>query len=187
MTIYAEDRDLCELSLETRQSDIIQFWQWREKGGQDIESAKTYPRFLNFEEQAVQEQSAAPNYGLSFTTLTKREEERTDVIPKLEGINANNPAITSTVRNLLRDFWAIVVSKAMQTSLPIDKTSIAVFNDLDEDRTQVVLRVLTGARASQAVAFWEGLDREINEWVSQLNDRNRLIFMRDISLRIHWK
>lgn len=188
MTLYTETRDTSELLLEARHRSISRFWQWRERGGQALESAETSIQFLNFAEQAVQEQDAAPTYGSSFTTLPQSERKRTAaVIPQLEGTNVHHPALTSKVRYLIRNFWAIVVSKALQASFPIRKTSIAVFNDPAEDRLQVVLRVLTEANASQAVAFWESLENDIHEWVSQLDDRNRLIFVRDISLRIHWQ
>jgi hypothetical protein len=187
MTLYTETRDTSSLFLEAGYGDNIKFWQWTRKGGQALESAKTSIRFLNFSEQAVQEEKTVPTYKSLFTTLEKREEKGTVVIPELEGINIHNPAITTTVRNLLRNFWAIVVSKALQAHLKVDKTSIAIFNDTAEDRLQVVLRVFIEANASQAMAFWESLENDIQEWVSKLDDRKRLVFVRDISLRVHWQ
>jgi hypothetical protein len=188
MTIYTEDRDTSELLLEARHRSFSRFWKRGEKGGQALESADTPIRFLNFAEQTVQEQYATPTYSSSFTTPTQKGRNRiAAVIPQLEGANLHHPVLTSKVRHLIRNFWAIVVSKALQASFPIGKTSIAVFNDPAEDRQQVVLQVLTEANASQAMAFWESLENDIHEWVSQLDDRNRLIFVRDISLRIHWQ
>jgi len=188
MTLYTETPVAGELVLEPRHRSISQFWRWREKGGEALETADPSIRFLNFAEQAAQEQNAVITYGTSFTTLPRGEKKRVAVvIPPLEDINMHHPALTSKVRYLLRNFWAIIVSKALQTYFPIGKTSIAVFSDTSEDRLQVVLRVLTEASASQAVAFWESLESDIHEWVSRLNDRDRLIFLRDISLRIHWQ
>jgi hypothetical protein len=187
MILDTETRDANEF-LEVKRSSFSRFWQWREKGGQALESAETSIRFLNFAEHVVQEQDATPIYYSSFKTLPQSGRKRIAAeIPQLEGAEMYHTALTSKVRYLMQNFWAIVVSKALQTSFPIMKTSIAIFDDPAEERLQVVLRLLTEANASQAVAFWESLENDIQEWVSQLDDNNRLIFMRDISLRIHWQ
>lgn len=139
-------------------------------------------------EQAIPKQGDAVAYGTSFPTAPAGEKKTAFAeIPDLEDIDLHNAAVTSKVRNLLRNFWAVVVSKSLQASFPIERTVTAVFSDPAEDRHQVVLRVFTEASAVQAVAFWEGLENDLQEWITRLDERDRLIFLRDISLRIHWR
>ena len=122
-------------------------------------------------------------------TKPKKEtaKSETPIIPELRGLNIHSPTFTSNIRDILLTFRAVVISKALQNSFPVRETTIAVINDPSEERKQVVLRLFTEAKASQAVAFWESLENDIQHWLNGLDERNRLIFLRDISLRIHWQ
>jgi hypothetical protein len=186
MKPYAVTSDTGE-SLLPASSAWVQFWQWREKGGEALRSSIPSSQFLSFGQGAVQGQDATLTYGTSFTKLPRKDGTKPVVIPPLENINLHHPALTSKVRSLLRNFWAIVVSKALQSAFPITRTAIAVFSDPAEDRQQVVLRVFAEANATQAVAFWESLESNIQEWILGLDNSSRLTFLRKISLRIHWR
>lgn len=108
-------------------------------------------------------------------------------IPPLEGLDIHSPILTSTVRGLLHILWVIVVSKAMQVQFPIYKTTVAVFNDPSEDWHQALLRVFTEANAAQVTAFWDSLEGDLQDWVSTLSEHQKLVFLNQVSLRIHWR
>jgi len=107
--------------------------------------------------------------------------------PPLEGLDIHSPILTSTVRGLLHILWVIVVSKAMQVQFPIYKTTVAVFNDPSEDWHQALLRVFTEANAAQVTAFWDSLEGDLQDWVSTLSEHQKLVFLNQVSLRIHWR
>ena len=187
MTLRTETREAKPLLFEPIPQQVKQLKHWQEYGGEVLMSSIPSVQWLRLGEEAMLEQSIAPSYG-SFSTATRVEEEEISIeIPPLEGFDIHSPVLTSNIRNLLRNFWAVVISKALQTSFPVLKTAIAVFSDPAEDRQQVVLRVFTEASASQAIAFWEGLENDIQDWMTGLDEQNRPIFLRDISLRIHWQ
>ncbi len=187
MTLCAETCEAKPLLFEPMPQHVKGVKPWQEYGGEVLMSSMPSIQRLRLREEAMLEQSTAPSYG-SFPTATRVEEEEISIeIPPLEGFDIHSPVLTSNICNLLRNFWAIVISKALQTSFPVWKTTIAVFTDPAEDRQQAVLRVFTEASASQSIAFWEGLENNIQDWVTRLNEQNRSIFLRDISLRIHWQ
>jgi len=186
MTLYTETQDRSEILIKSEREDIIYSGQI---GDQAEKTSKTVNFAIDtsyYTEQAMHEQDAGLAYRFSFKSSPIIEKERTIIIPELRGIKKNFPEMTSTVRRLIRVFWAIVVSKALQSFFPINRTEISVFNDPAEERKQVTLRLFTEANASQAVAFWDSLENDVKGWISTLNDRDKLIFIRDISLRIHW-
>lgn len=117
----------------------------------------------------------------------RRQSRRYADIPILEGIDTPNSAVTSRIKHLTQMFWAIVVSKAIQTSLPVERTTVSVFNDTTEERKQVVLKLFTNATSSQVIGFWKGLESDIQNWIDRLDNPSRATFLRCISLRIHWK
>jgi hypothetical protein len=108
-------------------------------------------------------------------------------IPVLEGLDSHNPFLTDRIRRLVDKFWAIIASQALQSTFPINKALVVVFRDPNEDRNKISIKVFTEATASQSVAFWDGLEDDIQEWVKTLDNHSKLLFLRDISLRIHWK
>lgn len=186
MTLYAGTHETSGLVVERSPEHAIELKHWQKYGGEVLMSSIPSIRWLSPREEEMAEQSTAPTY-ISFPTTREEKKRISTVIPPLEGLDVDRPALTLNVRNLLRNFWAIIVSEALQASFPVRKTAVAVFDDRAEDRRQVVLRIFTEASASQAVAFWEGLENDIQDWLTGLDDRNRLIFLRDISLRVHWQ
>lgn len=184
MTVFTETRHTSESPFEVVWK-YHPVWEWTKTGERPVEPMPIL--FFNFAERAGEIDVAITQKSSFRPAEKKKKEERIIVIPNLEGINLHNPALTFTVRHLIRNFWAIVVSKALQTYFPVKRTDVAVFRDVAEKRSQVVLRIFTAANASQAVAFWESLESDIHEWISRLDERNRLVFVRDISLRIHWQ
>jgi len=137
---------------------------------------RVFPNYSSFE-----------TYGRQF--LLKRGEEEKTVgieIPALENINMSNPVLTSRIRYLVRNFWCIVTSKAMQAQFPINKTAVSIVSYPDEEE-KVVIKLFTEANAPQAMGFWESLDSEVGEWIDGMNEIDRLRFLKTISLRIHWQ
>jgi len=125
---------------------------------------------------------------ISSPFLEKIEQKkRAFTIPKLEGLNIRSPVLTSTTLALLQTLWAIVVSKAIQRQFPIRRTAVAIFSNPEEDWHQVLLRVFVEANAAQAIAFWDSLESDLQEWVSKLSAHQRLVFLNQVSLRIHWR
>jgi|WetSurMetagenome_2_1015567.scaffolds.fasta_scaffold177377_2 hypothetical protein len=120
-------------------------------------------------------------------TTKRREDKSVYFLPEFENINISSSMITTTIRRLLKNYWAIVVSKALQSSFPISKTAISIFKDPGSGQKQVVLQVFTDANASQSLAFWDGLSKDIDLWLASLSERYRLVFMKDISMRMHWQ
>ena len=132
--------------------------------------------------------SVEPEYGeLSFVKGRKEEEPTKAIrIPQLEGLDKHDPILTSTVRDMLHKLRAIVVSRAMQTRFPLRRTVVSVFRDPEEERSQALLRLFVDANAAQAIAFWDSLEKDLEDWLEGLDEHLRLRFLRDISLRVHW-
>ncbi len=105
---------------------------------------------------------------------------------KLEGLDKHDPALTSTVRSMLRTLWAIVVSRAIQSEFPLRRTAVSVFRDPEEEQPRALLRLFVKANAAQAIAFWDSLEKDLQDWLGGLNEHRRLTFLRTISLRVHW-
>ena len=87
---------------------------------------------------------------------------------------------------MLHKLRAIVVSRAMQTRFPLRRTVVSVFRDPEEERSQALLRLFVDANAAQAIAFWDSLEKDLEDWLEGLDEHLRLRFLRDISLRVHW-
>jgi hypothetical protein len=105
---------------------------------------------------------------------------------KLEGLDKHDPVLTSTVRDMLRTLWAIVVSRAIQTEFPLRRTAVSVFRDPEEEHPRALLRLSVKANAAQAIAFWDSLEKDLQDWLNGLHENYRLTFLRTISLRVHW-
>ena len=118
---------------------------------------------------------------------SKKDSNNWPEIPTLEGLDSHNPVLTDRIRVLLIKFWAIVMSQALQSVFPIDKAFVEVFVDPNEDRKKISIKLFTEATASQSIAFWDGLEDDIQGWVKSLDNYSQILFLRDISLRIHWK
>lgn len=115
------------------------------------------------------------------------EPEAEGTVPKLEGCNIVDPAITELVRKLVETYWAIVVSRALQSRFPLTKTSIAVVEDPEEKERIVTLRVLCKSTALQALAFWDSLEPDIERWLETLSEYEQSTVNSRLALRIHWR
>jgi hypothetical protein len=184
MTIVTENQNKMDIAFKLQPRGEIQFWRGIYKDEQFPKPTKTYFGTVNSTTSFSSGKNSFIDFRLSFPRSNKTREV---FIPDLKGISSSNPQITPIIRDLIRTFWAIVLSKAFQSSFPIEKTEVATFKDPSEERIQVVLRLYTQANASQSVAFWDSLEKDIQEWLPSLPERKKLIFTRDISLRIHWK
>lgn len=109
-------------------------------------------------------------------------------IPKLEGLDDRHDLIlTNSVRKLLRTLWAIVVSRALQINFPLSKTAVSIFEDPTERERKAVLRLVCKANASQALAFWDSLETDLQDWVKMLTENDRTTFITKLGLRVHWQ
>ena len=187
MTLYTETQSTNKLLFKPEYENIIQSKKQGIPNQLYLTPVKATDMGIQFTQHIMQEEDDAPKYESMFKDIPERPERKDVIIPELKGIYINHPEVTSTIRRLLRIFWAIVASKALQSFFPLDRASITITHDPPEERAQVVLRLFTEANASQSVAFWDSLENDITSWISRLNERERLIFIRDISLRIHWR
>jgi hypothetical protein len=108
-------------------------------------------------------------------------------IPRLEWSVKSHPVLTHQVRALLQTLWAIVVSRALQLRFPICKTIVSVFTDPTEEETRAVLRLTCDANVTQALAFWDSLEPDLQDWLKTLSESERTIFLTRIALRVYWQ
>lgn len=108
-------------------------------------------------------------------------------IPELEWPTRADSALTVSVRRLLRTLWAIVVSRAMQVSFPLRRTVVSVFEDPTEQERKAVLRLGCNATVAQALAFWDSLEPDLQDWLKTLSKNDRTTFITNVSLRVHWQ
>jgi hypothetical protein len=87
---------------------------------------------------------------------------------------------------LLRILWAVVASKALQSGLSI-RGVVDVETDRDEGTNLPVLRVYLDTTAAPALAFWDGLEPDLDRWMSREDEGTREQILNDIGLRIHWR
>ncbi len=107
-------------------------------------------------------------------------------IPRLSAYRSNSPHLTLNIQEFLWPFWTIVISKALQAGFPIDKGRVDIEFDPDESVSRVVIRVYTRASATQTIAFWNSLARDIDHWFGGLSVKDKTTILEDISLRFHW-
>ncbi len=108
-------------------------------------------------------------------------------IPRLGWPIRTHPVLTNQVCALLETLWAIVVSRASQLRFPIRKTIVSVFTDPTEEETKAILRLTCDANVTQALAFWDSLDPDLQNWLKTLSESERTIFLTNITLRIYWQ
>jgi hypothetical protein len=107
-------------------------------------------------------------------------------IPPLEWSVRAHPVLTNQVRTLLRTLWAIVVSRSTQLRFPLSKTVVSVFTDPTEGESKAILRLSCHASISQALAFWDSLETDLQGWLNNLAEYERVVFITKISLRVYW-
>lgn len=160
--------------------------------GAKVDFSNFQPRNISQEDQrsrySFTNVSQFTEYKGEYTQVTFRiDDPEITTIPRFQADHRSTyVGLVSDVKDLLRRFWAIVISKALQNQLPINKANISIFHDPNEESKQVVLRLFTSASATQSVSFWESLENDIQNWVSKLSESARNTFIENISLRIHW-
>jgi len=108
-------------------------------------------------------------------------------IPELVWPVRTHPVLTNQVCSLLQTLWAIVVSRASQLRFPIRKTIVSVFTDPTEGESKAILRLTCDANVTQALAFWDSLEPDLQDWLQTLSESERTIFLTNIALRMYWQ
>lgn len=103
------------------------------------------------------------------------------------GIDQKHAVMTSTVKGLLRVLWSIVVSRALQVGFPMTEAKVCVVHDPEDERDWAVLRVFASVNVVQALAFWDSLEPDLQEWLGGLTEHERTTFLSRMSMRIHWR
>lgn len=93
---------------------------------------------------------------------------------------------TARINRLLPSLRAIIVSKALQSGLPIFRPVVDVEADPEEGTSQLVMRVYVDASPAQTLAFWDSLDIELDRWLKRLDHNDGQAVLKDIGLRFHW-
>lgn len=107
-------------------------------------------------------------------------------IPDLTWPTKDHPFLTNRIRELVQILWSIVVSRSIQVKFRLVKTSVAVIKDPTDDNSKAVLQLKCIANVSQALAFWDSLETDLQNWLNKLNNTQRDTFLTKISLRIYW-
>lgn len=127
---------------------------------------------------------------IAIGTLESLQETTGEVkvfrIPPLKFPAVAHPVFTDQVCRLLDNLWAIVVSRAAQLKFPIGKTVASVFTDPTEDESKAVLSLSCQANISQALAFWNSLEPDLQNWLKTLSAGDKATFLSKISLRVYW-
>jgi hypothetical protein len=134
--------------------------------------------------------SVAPSAyeGAVFREPTEtRGEVRVFHSPSLKWPAKAHPVLTNQVRDILQTLWSIVVSRAIQLSFPLRETVVSVFTDPTEDESKAILRLTCEVNISQALAFWDSLEFDLQNWLNKLSDNKRTTFLTKISLRVYWR
>jgi hypothetical protein len=106
--------------------------------------------------------------------------------PELEWPPTQDPTLTQSVRRLLRLLWGVVVSRALQTRFPLQRTIVSITYDPNEQQRTAALRLVCRATATQAIAFWDSLEPDLQSWLATLSENDRITFITKVGLRVHW-
>ncbi|MCH8063449.1 MAG: hypothetical protein IH861_13220 [Chloroflexi bacterium] len=120
------------------------------------------------------------------TMLSKSRVPDRLAAPDIKWLVGHHHLLTVQVRKLLSGFLGIVVSKALRSNLPVSKIVVDAEEDPEEKTGQVVLRVYVQASPVQALAFWDSLDIEMNNWLDRLDSADRSSVFDDVGLRFYW-
>jgi hypothetical protein len=137
----------------------------------------------------VIEDSAAARPTLTGQPTLKRAKstDEADAISELVADDTTPVGLTSLEKPLVAAFRAIVLSRALQSSIPVKRTSVDVFNDPDDRRQQIVFRIFVDATSKQALAFWNSMEHEFATWSTRLEQRRLRLVRSRLSLRVHWR
>lgn len=125
--------------------------------------------------------------GAFFSRPRGAGKTRVTAIPKLEWLVKQDPVLTNKVRKLLATLYAIVISRALQVGIPLQRSTISVFEDTVEQERIAILRLTCNVNAPQALAFWDSLEPDLQTWLRTLGENDRTTYITRVGLRIHWQ
>ena len=128
----------------------------------------------------------AADVGVQDTKFGSREFDRSLPV-RTQQLVPNHHLLTNNNRRLLRILQSIVLSKAIKSSLDIERFSIDVETDPEEGASRIALRVYTGNTGAQTLAFWDSLEIELGSWFGRLRTVDRRAVVDTIGLRFHWQ
>ena len=128
---------------------------------------------------------------ISVGTLESPQETSDDAkvfrTPQLTFPTVAHPVFTDQVRRLLYNLWAIVVSRAAQLQFPISKTVASTFTDTTNNESKAILSLTCQTNISQALAFWDSLEPDLQNWLKSLSAKDKSTFLSKISLSVYWQ
>jgi hypothetical protein len=101
-------------------------------------------------------------------------------------VRANHPALSGLIKPLADRLWTVVLTKTLQSGVGARGVLDVESSHEELDSGRPVLRVYLDASAPQALAFWDGLESELDRWLEHLNDKERDIALGTLALRVHW-
>lgn len=107
-------------------------------------------------------------------------------VPPLEWSVNTHPVLTNQVRTMIKTLWAIVVSRSSQLRFPLSKTVVSISTDPTEGESKAILRLDCNTNISQALAFWDSLEPDLQGWLTNLTEHERVVFITKLSLRVYW-
>ena len=125
--------------------------------------------------------------GSSERPMQSHAELREFRIPPLKFPAIAHPVLTVKIRKLLQTLGAIVVSRAAQLNFPLRETVVSIFSDPTEGESKAVLSLICRANISQALAFWDSLEPDFQNWLETLNENEKSNFLNKISMRVYWQ
>lgn len=127
---------------------------------------------------------------ISVETLESPQETSGEIkasrIPQLRFPAVAHPVFTDQVCRLLDNLWAIVVSRAAQLQFPISNTVASAFTDPTNNESKAILSLTCQANISQALAFWDSLEPDLQNWLKSLSAKDKATFLSKISLSVYW-
>lgn len=94
--------------------------------------------------------------------------------------------LSPTVRKLANQLWAIIHSKALQSRFPIDSAYLEIDDDPTEGFSKVLIVINSSAKASQVLAFWDGLGSDIDRWMAKLDRSNYKKAIDGLDVHFNW-
>lgn len=96
-------------------------------------------------------------------------------------------SLTSTLLPLSLPLQAIVISGAAEVGFPLERLEWTAFKYKDQKRTDVVLKVISGANRQQALVFWEFIGERVDDWITRISDQQADILQDRLSFEIAWR
>ncbi|TAK78090.1 MAG: hypothetical protein EPO16_04170 [Dehalococcoidia bacterium] len=95
-------------------------------------------------------------------------------------------AFSSSILSIAQRLFAVVTSRALQSSIVVTSAVLDVEVDPEEGVTTPVLRIGLDASFSQTTAFWDSLATDFDRWYDRLDPVGRDALMKGLGLRFTW-